>query len=248
MPTALVAGGATGIGRAVARRLLAAGWHVQVSDIADDAAREGLADQPPDRYAVSHCDLADPDGAAASVSAALGLTGELTAVVVCAGLLVERELADFTVEEWDRTMALNLRAPFLITQSAAPHLAASGAGRVVLTGSTAAFRGGGGSFAYAASKGGLVAVVRSLAVALAPAGVSVNCVCPGWIDTPFNDPYWKRVGRDRAQAERDLVARIPRGVLGQPDDVAGLMAFLASRDAGYITGQSFVVDGGLLAS
>jgi NAD(P)-dependent dehydrogenase (short-subunit alcohol dehydrogenase family) len=248
MPTALVAGGATGIGRATARRLLGDGWHVHVADIADDAAREGLADQRPDRYSVSRCDLAAVDGAAASVSAALDLTGELTAVVICAGLLVERELADFTVEEWDRTMALNLRAPFLITQCAAPHLAASGAGRVVLTGSTAAFRGGGGSFAYAASKGGLVALVRSLAVALGPVGVAVNCVCPGWIDTPFNDPYWARIGADRARAERDLVARIPRGVLGQPDDVAGLMAFLASRDAGYITGQAFVVDGGLLAS
>ncbi|GAA4464315.1 SDR family NAD(P)-dependent oxidoreductase [Phytohabitans houttuyneae] len=248
MPTALVAGGATGIGRAVARRLLGAGWHVHVSDIADGTAREALGDQPAERYSVSRVDLSAAAGAADAVSAALELTGELTAVVVCVGLLVERELADFTVEEWDRTMALNLRAPFLITQSAAPHLIASGAGRVVLTGSTAAFRGGGGSFAYAASKGGLVALVRSLAVALGPSGVSVNCVCPGWIDTPFNDPYWERVGIERAQAERDLVARIPRGALGQPDDVAGLMAFLASRDAGYITGQSFVVDGGLLAS
>lgn len=248
MPTALMAGAATGIGLATSRRLIEAGWRIQVADIAADRAAAAYADVPSDQISIAECDLSDPKAAAELVSATVERYGELTSLVVCAGMLVERELADFTVEEWDQTMALNLRAPFLLAQHAAPHLAATGVGRIVLTGSTAAFRGGGGSFAYAASKGGLVALVRSLAVALGPSGVSVNCVCPGWIDTPFNDPYWSRVGGDRADAEAALTARIPRGVLGQPDDVAGLMAFLASADAGYITGQSFAVDGGLLAS
>ncbi|SDU79320.1 SDR family NAD(P)-dependent oxidoreductase [Jiangella alkaliphila] len=249
MPTALIAGGATGIGRATARRLLEQGWDVHIADVAVELAEEGMAEvSAPGARSVAYCDLATADGPGRAVAEALLLTGRLDAVVVCAGMLVERELADFTIQDWDATMALNARAPFLLTQAAAPHLAESGAGRVVLTGSTAAFRGGGGSFAYAASKGALVALVRSLAVALGPEGVCVNCVCPGWIDTPFNDPYWSRVGGERASAERDLVARIPLGVLGQPGDVAGLICFLASADAGYITGQSFVVDGGLLAS
>ncbi|MFG1706932.1 SDR family NAD(P)-dependent oxidoreductase [Nonomuraea sp. M3C6] len=249
MATALIAGGATGIGRATARQLLGSGYDVHIADIDLEGAENAVHGvDGPGRGSAAYCDLATPEGPAQAVRDALRLTGSLDAVVVCAALLVEHELDDFPTADWDRVMALNLRAPFLITQAAAPHLTASGRGRVVLTGSTAAFRGGGGSFAYAASKGGLVALVRSLAVALGPAGVCVNCVCPGWIDTPFNDPYWERVGGERQAAEAALTSRIPLGALGRPGDVSGLIAFLVSEEAGYITGQSYVVDGGLLAS
>jgi NAD(P)-dependent dehydrogenase (short-subunit alcohol dehydrogenase family) len=245
----LIAGGATGIGRATAQRLLEQGVNVHIADIDEAGARKavesfGLTDG---RATVSGHDLAEETAPAAAVAAALDEHGGLDGLVVCAAMLVEQELDDFQVHDWDRTMALNLRAPFLLTQAAAPALRSSANGRVALIGSTAAFRGGGGSFAYAASKGGIVALTRSLAVALAPDGVCVNCVCPGWIETPFNDPFWSRVG-GREAAQSQLESRIPLGAQGKPDDVASVIAFLVSPDARYVTGQSVVVDGGLLAS
>ncbi len=249
MATVLIAGGATGIGRATALRLRAEGHDVHIADLDEEAARKVVAQSEgfPGRGSASHCDLSTPDAPAQAVRDALELGGSLDGVVVCAALLVETVLEEFSIEDWDKTMALNLRAPFLLVQAAAASLRRSDAGRVVLVGSTAAFRGGAGSFAYAASKGGVVAMTRSLAVALAPDGVCVNCVCPGWIDTPFNDPYWSRVGS--ADAARDaLEARIPLGAQGNPGDVAAMIAFLMSPDSRYVTGQSIVVDGGLLAS
>lgn len=146
-----------------------------------------------------------------------------------------------------QTIAVNLRGRFLLVQAAAKHLAQSGQGRVVLTASSAAFRGGAGTAAYAASNGGLVAMIRSLALALAGTGVCVNCVAPGWIDTPFNDPYWARVG-DTEQTRATLTSRIPAGQQGTPAEAAATIAFLASPAASYINGQTVVVDGGLLAS
>jgi NAD(P)-dependent dehydrogenase (short-subunit alcohol dehydrogenase family) len=93
----------------------------------------------------------------------------------------------------------------------------------------------------------VVALTRSLAVALAPYGICVNCVCPGWIDTPFNDPYWSRIGSN-AQSRARLEADIPLGIQGNPADVASVIRFLVSPESRYITGQSIIVDGGLLAS
>lgn len=249
MRTILIAGGTTGIGRATAARLLGAGVNVHLADIDSEGASNILGDlaDRPGKLSVSTVDLATSDGPAEAVAAALDSHGQLDGLAVCAALLVEQELDGFTVADWDKTMALNLRAPFLLTQAAAPSLRASPDGRVVLVGSTAAFRGGGGSFAYAASKGGIVALTRSLAVALAPDDVCVNCVCPGWIDTPFNDPFWDRVG-GREGAQSALEGRIPLGRQGVPDEVAAVLEFLLSPDSRYVTGESMVVDGGMLAS
>lgn len=171
------------------------------------------------------------------------MLGRLDALIVCAGVLVEAELGEIRLEDWEQTIAVNLRGPFLLVQAAAKHLAQSGQGRVVLTASTAAFRGGAGT----ASKGGLVAMVRSLALGLAAVRVCANSVAPGWIETPFNDPYWARVG-DTEQTRAALAARIPLGRQGAPAQVAETIAFLASPAASYINGQTVIVDGGLLAS
>jgi NAD(P)-dependent dehydrogenase (short-subunit alcohol dehydrogenase family) len=244
---ALVAGGATGIGRATVELLRAQGTDVYVADIDEDGAAAVVAAASPGRGLSGRHDLATLDGPRQAVDAAIGAFGRLDALVVCAGFLVEAELSDIAIQDWERTIATNLRAPFLLAQAAAGMLTRSEHGRIVLTGSTSAFRGGVGTVAYAASKGGLVGMTRSLALGLAPAKVCVNCVAPGWIDTPFNDPYWKRVG-NTDEAHAALNARIPLGGQGTPQEVAALIAFLVSPQAGYLTGQTLVVDGGLLAS
>ena len=249
MSAIVVVGGATGIGRASVERLRAGGHDVHLADLQAENAADVIAElgHLPGVGSSSWCDLAQPDGPAAAIDAAVAALGQIDALVVCAGYLFEAELDAFPTDAWDRTLAVNLTAPFRLTQLAAPHLRRSSTGRVVLTGSTAAFRGNAGSFAYAASKGGLVALTRSLAIALGPDRVCVNCLCPGWIDTPFNDSYWDRVGRDDATLA-DIETRIPIGAQGEPADVAAVVEFLVSPGARYITGQAIVVDGGLLAS
>ena len=246
MTSVLVAGGATGIGRACVGLLRARGVNVYLADINLDAAHAAAAEPAGGQIRVGRHDLADVDAPSAAVAAALEAFGGLDGLVVTAGLHVVAPVEEYPVDAWDCTMAINVRAPFLFVQAAAVALAENG-GSVVLTGSTAAFRGSRGTFAYAASKGALVSLTRSLAVELGPRGVRINCVCPGWIDTPFNDPYWS-LQQDRDAALADLLTRVPLGRQGTPSDVAQLIVQLLGPDTAYVTGQSIVVDGGLLST
>jgi dihydroanticapsin dehydrogenase len=244
---ALVVGGSRGIGRATAELLRSRGSDVYVADIDRRGAVAVVSADAPGRGFAGYCDLATTEGPVQAVRDAVAILGRLDALIVSAGVLVEAELGQIRLEDWERTIAVNLRGPFLLAQAAAGALAESGHGRIILTASTSAFRGGAGSTAYAASKGGLVAMTRSLALGLAGQRICVNCVAPGWIDTAFNDPYWDRVGHGQ-DARSALTARIPLGKQGAPADVAATIAFLASPEANYITGQTVIVDGGLLAS
>ncbi len=244
---ALVVGGASGIGRAAAELFRSQGTDVYLADIDEAGAARVIAADAPGRGFAGYCDLGSVDGPKRVARDALAALGRLDALVVCAGVLIEAELSEITLEDWERTIAVNLRGPFLAVQGAASVLAQSPHGRVVLTASTAAFRGGAGTAAYAASKGGLVAMTRSLALGLAPSRICVNSIAPGWIDTAFNDPYWMRVGNS-PHARAALEARIPLGMQGTASEVAAVITFLASPDASYINGHTLVVDGGLLAS
>lgn len=244
---ALVVGGASGIGRATVELLRSQGTDVYVADINESSTAQVVSANALGRGFGAYCDLGSVDGPKQIVQDAVAALGRLDAVIVCAGVLVEAELEEISLEDWERTMAVNLRGPFLLVQAAAKVLAESAHGRVVLTASTSAFRGGAGTAAYAASKGGLIAMTRSLALGLARAQICVNCVAPGWIDTPFNQPYWTRVG-DTGESHAALEARIPLGAQGTPTDVAAAIVFLASPAARYISGQALIVDGGLLAS
>ena len=245
MSVTLVAGGATGIGRAVVHALRARGDSVMLADLAIDAAEELVADDLPGPAEAIGCDLADPVAARIIVEQTLARFGRLDTVVVAAGLLLARPLDGWTVEDWDRSMAVNLRAPFLLAQAAAPALEQT-SGSLVFVSSTGALRGHAGMPAYHASKAGLDNLVRALADELSPRGVRVNAVRPGWIDTPFNKSFWEHQD-DPAAALDDLLRRIPSRRQGQPEDVVGPILFLASPQAAYITGECLVVDGGYSA-
>lgn len=223
--TALVTGGNSGIGRGIAARLLAEGWRVLVADLATDAAPEGSA--------TVAADLGSADGCARAAEAARAL-GRLDLLVNNAGLSDFRSLAEATPEHWDRVLAVNLTAPFRLAQALAPLLAqAPGGGVIVSIASTRATMSEPGTEAYSASKGGLVALTHALAISLGPK-VRVNCISPGWIDT---GKWGDLRPEDHAQH--------PAGRVGRPEDVAALAAWLAGAEAGFVTGQNFVLDGGM---
>ncbi|MEV7004972.1 SDR family oxidoreductase [Streptosporangium sp. NPDC051022] len=246
MASVLVAGGATGIGRAVVQAFRKRGDSVLLADRNLAAAREVAEEVAPGPVRVLECDFATVDGPGAAVRAAVEFGGGLDVVFYNAGVLLAAPLAEWTVAQWDLSMQVNLRAPFLVGQAAAPHLAKSELGRLIFTSSTGALRGHAGMPAYHASKAGLVNLARAFADELSPQGIRVNCICPGWVDTPFNDAFWSHQ-TSPAEALKELEARIPLRRQAQPEDIAGLVMFLASPESGYITGESIVIDGGYSA-
>lgn len=246
MSTVVVAGGATGIGAAAVRAFRARGDDVLLADLDHDAAQVLGAESLPGSFRFLQCDLAAPGAASAVVAAAVELGGGLDVVFYNAGVLEAHPLAEWSVAAWDRSVAVNLTAPFLISQAAAPYLCDSPQGRIVLTSSTGALRGHAGMPAYHATKAGVLGLVRSLADELGPAGVTVNAVCPGWVDTPFNDEFWSHQSDPGAALTR-LTDTIPLRRQALPVEMTGLLLFLTSPAAGYITGQALVIDGGYTA-
>lgn len=247
MRTALVLGGATGIGAAIVVALRRRGDDVFLVDTNADAAAGIIHSDASGRGAFLRLDLASADAASEAVEAALDFSdGNLDTVFYNAGILEAHPLEEWTSEAWDRSLTLNLRTPFFIAQQAAPALAASPVARFIVTSSTGAFRGHARMPAYHASKAGLLGLVRSLADELGPSGITVNAVCPGWINTPFNDDFWRQQNHP-ADAIAALSQSIPLRRQGVPDDVVGTVLFLASAASAYLTGQALVVDGGYTA-
>lgn len=244
MSGVLIAGGATGIGAAAVRAFRQRGDRVLLADRNADAGRALVEEDLPGEAAFLHSDFSEADAAQAAVEAAVSFNvGSLDTVFYNAAVLEARPLGEWSADDWDRSSAVNLRAPFLMSQAAAPHLRKSDVGRIILTSSTGAFRGHAGMPAYHATKAGLLGMVRALADELGPDGVTVNAVCPGWVDTPFNNSFWAHQ-QDPDRALEELTGSIPLRRQAEPDDMTGMLLFLASPASSYVTGQALVIDGG----
>jgi dihydroanticapsin dehydrogenase len=245
MGNVIVAGGATGIGRAAVRGFRARGDNVLLVDHRPQAA-DLVAEEAPGAIRFIQRDLAEPDAPSDMVKEAVVTYGSLDTVLVTAALMLSAPLKEWTLEMWDRSVALNLRMPFFFAQAAAPHLAKSDNASIIFISSTGAIRGHAGMSAYQATKAALPGLCRSLTAELGPLGIRINTLMPGWIDTPFNDPFWEYQRNPEARRV-EIERQIPLRRQGQPDEVSSMVLFLASPAGRYIAGTSIVIDGGYTA-
>lgn len=224
---AIVTGGITGIGAALVSALHAEGAIVEILDI--------QSAQP--------VDVSDDRQVSVAIQRIISQRGQIDMLYSNAGILHAGPTDLFPLAQFDQIIAVNLRGAFVMARACLPHLRVT-KGAMVFTSSTSALIGSGGEAAYAASKAGIVGLMRSLAAELAPDGVRVNAVAPGWIDTPFNDPVW-RYAKAHDTAADTIIAQVPMKRQAQPDEVVMAMLMLASPKAAYTTGQVIAVDGGL---
>jgi NAD(P)-dependent dehydrogenase (short-subunit alcohol dehydrogenase family) len=241
---AIVTGGASGIGLATARTMVARGVRLVLADLDVDggrAAQDELSSAGDVLFV--RADMSVADDVAALVERSVEAHGRLDVIVNNAGVQRSGAVAEFSEQMWDLLMGVNPKTCFLAAKYGVPHLRATGGGAIVNISSIAGLRGGPGQTAYSASKGAIVAFSRALAVELAPDRIRVNCVCPGWVDTPFNAPAIEFMGGRQAQ-DALISAIVPMQRQGTPEEIAATVAFLASEDASYTTGQTIVVDGG----
>jgi NAD(P)-dependent dehydrogenase (short-subunit alcohol dehydrogenase family) len=242
---AYVTGAGSGIGRGAALRLAAEGAFVVAIGRREEALRETI-ELAGGRGAAEPLDVSSPEDVRRRLPEIMEAHGVPRVWVHAAGQTIVGSLDALSEDEWDRQLDVNLKSIYLLTRGSWDAMVEQGGGAIVNVASTASFAGFPQDAAYCASKGGVLAVTKAMALDGAPVGIRVNAVCPGYIDTPNLRGYFAEQ-EDPAAAEAAAAAAAPLGRMGTPEDVAGAIAFLASDDAAFITGASLLVDGGVLA-
>lgn len=246
--TAIVTGGASGIGAATVARLLAEGAQL----LAVDRDRDGLArlqresGDAADRLQCMAVDVAEPASAEKAVARVVDSFGRLDVLVCSAAVSIGRKLADTPDDEWERVFAVNVHATFRWFKAALAPMQRQRSGALIVIASQLALAGAHNTCAYASSKGAVISMVRSVALDYAESGIRANAVLPGATETPFIERAFARAA-DPDAARETLRRRHPMGRFAQAEEVAAAVAFLAADDASFVTGALLPVDGGFLA-
>jgi NAD(P)-dependent dehydrogenase (short-subunit alcohol dehydrogenase family) len=243
---AFVTGGARGIGHACVERLQTGGASVVFCDVDDEAGREvaaSLSDQQtPVEFA--QCDVTSEDEVARAIAKTIERFGTVDILVANAGIDVPFDAAAMSEDEWESFFAIDLKSVWLCAKHALPQMRERRRGAIVTIASIHAYVTSTGKFPYAAAKSGVVGLTRSLALDEAKYGIRVNAVCPGYTRTRM---LGIESADDPEATEREMAAIHPLGRIGEPIEIANVVAFLASDEASFITGASILVDGGLSA-
>ena len=238
--TALVTGGAKGIGAATATRLASEGAKVVVADFDEDAAGETAA-------AIGgravRCDVTSRSDVEGAVAAAVELGGTVDILVTCAGITRDNLLFKMSDDDWGAVIDTHLKGSFLAAHTVQKHMVEQKSGKIVFISSVSAL-GNRGQANYSTAKAGLQGLTKTLAIELGPFNVNVNCVAPGFIVTAMTEQTAERIGVPFEQFKEAAAAQTPLRRVGLPEDVAGTIAFLCSEDAGYVSGQVIYVAGG----
>jgi NAD(P)-dependent dehydrogenase (short-subunit alcohol dehydrogenase family) len=242
---AIVTGAGGGIGSAMVERFAAEGAAVVAADVDEDRLRE-TADRAGGATSYLVTDVSRSEDVQRLVATAVERHGKLTTICNNAAISIPGSVEEVSEEDFDRTIAVNLRGVFLGCKYAVPELLKAGGGSIVNTGSVNSLVAEPFLTSYVASKGGVLMLTKAVALDYADRGIRCNCLCPGWVDTPINHPHAERMGGLDGVLE-SLPEWQPVGRQGYPQEIASAAVYLASDESAFMTGSAFVIDGGMTA-
>lgn len=236
----IVTGGAQGIGKIISLQLLQKGFCVSVFDFDEDAIQEFSSENNSENLKFFQTDVSDEENVRKSVANSFKQFDNISGLINNAAIQIDKPVTELSLEEWNRVIGVNLSGAFLCTKHATPFLKKS-KGSIINISSTRAFQSEPNTEAYSASKGGILALTHSLAMSLGPE-IRVNCISPGWIDVSGIKKKSKVNQIEFSEADH---SQHPAGRVGKPQDISNMVLFLLNPENDFVTGQNFIIDGGM---